>query len=173
MYSPHAGPFTSLERDNQRALSHAARSALRELVEVAMQRAGATTRSAEVHLAAHGARVFSRSWVSRWLAGEAEADEVQIALLLEHCDSVAVAEAAAFLAGGTFVRGESPTGSVLGALAVHVQRHAGALSTLSAALDDGRISPAERAAVLAALDEEAQALAALRARVAATTDGGR
>jgi hypothetical protein len=65
-----------------------------------MERAGATTRSAEVHLRAGGATAASRSWVSRWLAGEVPADDAQIALLLEHCDSEAVAEAASFLAGG-------------------------------------------------------------------------
>jgi hypothetical protein len=167
------GPFTSLERDNQRSLSRAALSALRELVGVAMERAGATTRSAEVHLAAGGARASSRTWVSRWLAGEVAADDAQVALLLEHCDSEAVAEAAAFLAGGTFVRGEASTGSVLGALAVHAECHAGAMSALTRAIDDGVLTDVERAAVLAALDAEAQALAALRARVAATSDGRR
>jgi len=138
-----------------------------------MERAGATTRSAEVHLRAGGATAASRSWVSRWLAGEVPADDAQIALLLEHCDSEAVAEAASFLAGGTFVRGEASTGSVLGALAVHAECHAGAMSALTRAIDDGVLTDVERAAVLAALDAEAQALAALRARVAATSDGRR
>lgn len=132
-----------------------------------MEHAGATVRSAEVHLRAGGAAVWSRSWVSRWLAGEAPADDAQIALLLEHCDSDAVARAAAWLAGGTYVRGVEGSSSLLGALAAHAERHASAVAMLSRALDDGLVDADERDAVLTALDAEIASLSSLRARVAA------